>query len=122
MSVDQDSCLVNVIALARPLHLSSPLPPLSHTLTHTLTHWFATHTAALLKSFGRRAVLAHLMVSMASRFDRVLLTHFSKGVLRRSVLQRYCDETRCSVLAALLSGCLVLAFSRWCIPVLRLVN
>mmetsp|Transcript_23320 Transcript_23320/g.39530 ORF Transcript_23320/g.39530 Transcript_23320/m.39530 type:complete len:228 (-) Transcript_23320:2559-3242(-) len=42
----------------------------------------------LQTSFGRRAVLSHLMASMANRFDRVLMTHFTKGVCRRSVIQR----------------------------------
>lgn len=42
----------------------------------------------LQTSFGRRAVLSHLMASMANRFDRVLMTHFTKGVCRRSIIQR----------------------------------
>lgn len=42
----------------------------------------------LQMSFGRRAVLCHLMASMTSRFDRVLMTHFTKGACRRIIIQR----------------------------------
>lgn len=42
----------------------------------------------LQTTFGRRAVLLHLMASMANRFDRVLMTHFTKGVCRRRIIHR----------------------------------
>lgn len=42
----------------------------------------------LQTTFGRRAILLHLMASMASRFDRVLMTHFTKGVCRRTIIHR----------------------------------
>lgn len=42
----------------------------------------------LQRTFGRQVVLSHLMLSMTNRFDRVLTTHFTKGIFYRMMAQR----------------------------------